>query len=163
MNRIKSALIQTWGVYQQGIYLANPLVIVLRSQLDTPTEAIVMKVTSRKSNEKGFIAESSGCRPALHSATVALCSGWWLTPFTWYNATWPLELPVGPYEWGDLEPGHRYFVKKFHSSWMAAYWEATLIQEGQVQVWRSLYLHGKVSFLWEITEKCSCHTALNYL
>lgn len=113
MNRVKPVMIQTWGVYQQGIYLANPLTIVLCSQLDIPTEAIVMKVTSRKRNEKGFIAESSGWGPALHSATAALCSCGWLTLFTQYNAMWPLQLPIGPHEWGDLEPGHWYFVKKF--------------------------------------------------
>ena len=55
-NRVKPAR----GVYQQGIYLANPLTIVLRTQLDIPTEAIVMKVTPQKRNEKRLIAESSG-------------------------------------------------------------------------------------------------------
>lgn len=60
MNRVNPVVIQNGGVYQQGIYLASPLTIVLCSQLDIPTEAIVMKVTSRKINEKGFIAESSG-------------------------------------------------------------------------------------------------------
>lgn len=44
MNRVKLVMIQTWEVYQQGIYLTNPLGIVLHAQLDISTRAIVMKV-----------------------------------------------------------------------------------------------------------------------
>lgn len=62
MNRFKLTVIKTCWVYQQDIYLANPLTIVLHAQLDICTEAVVMKVISykKKRNEKGFIAESSG-------------------------------------------------------------------------------------------------------
>lgn len=59
-KRIKVVMTQTWEVYQQGIYLTNPLGIVLHAQLDISTEAIVMKVISEKRNEKGFTGESSG-------------------------------------------------------------------------------------------------------
>ena len=53
------------------IYLSDPLTIVLRTQLDIRTEAIVVKVTPReKKHKKGFIAESSGWRPPLHYAAA---------------------------------------------------------------------------------------------
>lgn len=52
MNSLKPVVVQTWWVYHQGIYLANPLTIVLCAQLDICTEAIVMKVTSRKKETK---------------------------------------------------------------------------------------------------------------
>lgn len=119
--------------------------------LTSHTEAIVMKVTLWKRTEKGFIAQSSGWGPGLHSATAALCSAGWLTLLTWYNATWPLQLPVDRYEWGDLESGHWYFVKNVPPSWM------THIQEGQVRVWLGLRLHEGVGirFFFVLNTGCS--------
>lgn len=71
------------GLY---MYLANPLTIVLHTQLDIAIETIAMKVISQKRNEKGVIAESSGWRPPLHSASAAFCER--LTLFNQYNALW---------------------------------------------------------------------------
>lgn len=123
LSRAKLVVIQTWWVYQQGIYLANPLTIMRRAQLDIRIEAIVIKVTSRKRETKrlplrkvqaddllsiGLVLHYAPVDDLYHSGST--------------KRTWPLRLPVGPREWVDLEPGHWYFVGKVPSSRMTPFW-----------------------------------------
>lgn len=72
MNRVNPVM---RVVYQQGIYLASPLTIVLHTQLDISTEAIVMKVTPRKEMKKVSLqkVQAEGLhfiQPLLHYAPV---------------------------------------------------------------------------------------------
>lgn len=89
MNGVKPVVIQTWRVYQQGIYLANLLTIVLHNQLDIPTAAIVMKVTLQKRNKKRVSLQKVQGEDLRFTQLllyyllfIALCIYSWLTLFT---------------------------------------------------------------------------------
>lgn len=99
MNSVKLFVIQTWWVYQQGIYLANPLTIMRRAQLDICIEAIVIKVTSRKREMKRLPLQKVQADDllsiglVLHYAPVDD-----LHHSGGTKRMWPLRLPVGPRE-----------------------------------------------------------------
>ena len=147
------------GLY---MYLANPLTIVLHMQLDIAIETIVMKVISRKLNEKGVIAESSGWRPPLHSASAAFCER--LTLFNRYNALWVQQLPVGTHEWGDLEPGQSgHLSKSFTKVWWQQVWTRPFVMsKANINILRSCRHSGlQVSCILHIKYFCiSCYITI---
>lgn len=152
-------------VYQQGIYLASPLTIVLHTQLDISTEAIVMKVTPRKEMKKVSLqkVQAEGLhfiQPLLHYAPVddlhhsqstmqrGLCSSQLdhMNEETWSQAIGTLS--------------------KSYPKLMTASWDATYIEEGQVRVWMRLCLHLSMFvgfFCQQYQQNVFYHTALNYL
>lgn len=149
IKRVKLVGIQTRWVYQQGIYLASPLTIMHRAQLDTRIEAIVIKVTIRKREMKRLplqkvqVDDLLSIGPVLHYAPVDDFHHSGST-----KRTWPLRLPVGPRECGDLEPGHRYFVGKFPRVGWHPSGLATHIQEGHASACASAKESVCVFLVW---------------
>jgi len=77
----------------------------------SPQKPLLWRSLHGKAMKRVSLHKVQGEDLPLHSANAALCSrGRYFPLFTSHNATWPLQLTIGPHEWGG--PGGGYLWKR---------------------------------------------------